>query len=103
MTLLGPSGVGKTRALLRAIAGLLPGALGPRRRRGRWRGGSARRAPKDLLLPWLSALDNALLGHRLRGVSRAELKRLRERGRELLERVGLGGREGGLPATLSGG
>ena len=36
-------------------------------------------------------------------MSRAELKRLRERGRELLDRVGLGGREGDLPATLSGG
>ena len=60
-------------------------------------------AQQDLLLPWLGALDNVLLGYRLRGVSRAELKRLRERGRELLDRVGLGGREGDLPATLSGG
>jgi putative hydroxymethylpyrimidine transport system ATP-binding protein len=93
--------VGKT-TLLRLIAGLLPGALvsadgGP------LEGRVALMAQQDLLLPWLSALDNVLLGYRLRGVSRAELARLKERGRELLARVGLGGREADLPATLSGG
>src|SRR5207248_29088 len=57
----------------------------------------------DLLLPWLSAQGNVLLGHRLRGVKRAERQVLRERAAELLARVGLAGREHDLPATLSGG
>ena len=69
--LLGPSGVGKT-SLLRAIAGLLPGAL-VSADGGGLEGRIALMAQQDLLLPWLPALDNTLLGHRLRGTSRAEL------------------------------
>ena len=97
--LLGPSGVGKT-SLLRLIAGLaaegadrvrctdsLPAA-----------GRVAYMAQSDLLLPWASALDNAMLGPRLRG----------ERGRRgaaraLLAEVGLAGAEALRPAALSGG
>jgi polar amino acid transport system ATP-binding protein len=53
------------------------------------------------LFPHMSVLDNVALGPvRAHGVSRAEA---RERGRELLERFGLGGREAEHPDRLSGG
>ena len=102
--LLGPSGVGKT-SLLKLIAGLAgrdPGSGDS----GRVRctdsrpaaGRVAYMAQSDLLLPWLSALDNTMLGPRLRG----------ERGaggaaRALLAEVGLAGAESLRPAALSGG
>lgn len=90
--LLGPSGVGKT-SLLRLIAGLDGGAAG-----------RVRTAPvaymgqSDLLLPWANALDNAVLGARLRG-ERPNF----DRARRLLAEVGLGDAGRALPATLSGG
>ena len=99
--LLGPSGVGKS-SLLRLIAGLTEGAEG-RVRDGEDRpldGRIAYMAQQDLLLPWLRALDNVLLGYRLRGrPDRAQ----RERARALLARVGLAGEERKRPAQLSGG
>ncbi len=55
---------------------------------------------RDLLLPWASALDNAALALRVRGVTRAEA---RERARPWFERFGLAGFEDARPATLSGG
>jgi putative hydroxymethylpyrimidine transport system ATP-binding protein len=100
--LLGPSGVGKT-TLLRLIAGLAPAAEGtrvtcsdgkPLAGRVAWMG------QQDLLLPWLSTLDNTLLGARLRGeVDPAG----RARAIKLLQRVGLGDRLTARPADLSGG
>lgn len=101
--LLGPSGVGKT-TLLRVLAGLaspeppttvaagdgLPLA-----------GRVAYMAQQDLLLPWLSLLDNVCLGFRLR--ARGDRGLLAERARALLDAVGLGGRERDRPAGLSGG
>ena len=98
--LLGKSGVGKS-SLLRLIAGLTAGATAtdlsasdgqplPSR--------IAYMAQQDLLLPWLSARDNILLGSRLRG-----RKAPRDRADELLAAVGLSGRAHALPATLSGG
>jgi polar amino acid transport system ATP-binding protein len=54
-----------------------------------------------ILFPHMSVLDNVALGPvRAQGASRAEA---RERGRELLERFGLGGREDEHPDRLSGG
>jgi putative hydroxymethylpyrimidine transport system ATP-binding protein len=100
--LLGPSGVGKT-SLLRLIAGLVGGALVVTDDRGGLDGRVALMAQQDLLLPWLSALDNVLLGWRLRGAGRAELRRLREIALDLLRRVGLDGHGHKLPAALSGG
>jgi NitT/TauT family transport system ATP-binding protein len=55
---------------------------------------------RDLLLPWLTALDNAGLALRARGVSRAQA---RTAAAPWLERFGLAGFEGARPAELSGG
>ncbi len=94
--LLGPSGVGKT-TLLRMIAGLVPGAVCEA-------GGSSPggrlsyMAQQDLLLPWLSALDNVMLGSRLRGEPAQ-----RDKARDLLRQVGVAEHAGRRPAQLSGG
>ena len=90
--LLGPSGVGKT-SLLRLIAGLDGAAAGRVRT-----GPVAYMGQNDLLLPWASALDNAVLGARLRG-ERPDF----ERARRLLAEVGLADFMEARPATLSGG
>ena len=100
--LLGPSGVGKT-TLLRLIAGLAAGALVVADDGAGLDGRIALMAQQDLLLPWLSVRDNVLLGHRLRGASRAELRRLREPAAALLARVGLERDADRLPGALSGG
>ena len=91
--LLGRSGVGKT-SLLRWLAGLLPGSA--RLQPVAWM------AQADLLLPWLSVLDNVLLGHRLRGDA-AALRRAEPRARALLAEVGLADRLADRPDRLSGG
>jgi NitT/TauT family transport system ATP-binding protein len=55
---------------------------------------------RDLLLPWLGALDNACLALRARGVDRDDARRQAE---PWLERFGLAGFERTRPAELSGG
>ena len=103
--LLGESGVGKS-SLLRLIAGL----CAPQEAVGALScsdglalaGRVAYMGQGDLLAPWATALQNVLLGARLRGGRTAE-RAGRSRAREVLARVGLGGREGALPAQLSGG
>ena len=55
---------------------------------------------RDLLLPWLSALDNAALPLRIRGASAAGA---RDRARPLFSRFGLDGFEAARPDALSGG
>jgi NitT/TauT family transport system ATP-binding protein len=55
---------------------------------------------RDLLLPWLGAIDNAALALRARGIPRAQA---RATARPWLVRFGLAGFERTRPAELSGG
>jgi ABC-type nitrate/sulfonate/bicarbonate transport system ATPase subunit len=94
LALVGPSGCGK-KTLLELICGLQtpqqgslacePAVLMPQR---------------DLLLPWLSALDNAALALRIAHVPRATA---RERAAALFAELGLAGFERSHPGELSGG
>jgi len=94
LAVVGPSGCGKT-TLLELICGLQspqqgsiacePAVLMPQ---------------SDLLLPWLSAVDNAALALRVAHVSRAQA---RERAASLFAELGLEGFERAHPSELSGG
>jgi ABC-type nitrate/sulfonate/bicarbonate transport system ATPase subunit len=94
VAVVGPSGCGKT-TLLELICGL------QRPDAGTVRADPAALMPqRDLLLPWLSALDNAGLALRARGVPRDQA---RSKAAPWLERFGLAGFEHTHPAELSGG
>src|SRR3954470_24065556 len=94
VAVVGPSGCGKS-TLLELICGLQqpddgnvtadPAVLMPQR---------------DLLLPWLGALDNAALAFRAAGAKRKDAA---ERARDAFARAGLAGFERALPHELSGG
>jgi ABC-type nitrate/sulfonate/bicarbonate transport system ATPase subunit len=94
LAVVGPSGCGKS-TLLELICGLrrpdsgsiacAPAVLMPQR---------------DLLLPWLDALDNAALALRIARLGRAQA---RERARALFAELGLDGFERARPHELSGG
>lgn len=103
--LLGPSGVGKS-SLLRALAGL--------RREARFSVTEYAGAPnpagavvymdqRDALLPWLSVLDNTLIGQRMRRRKESEWRAAQNRASQLLHQVGLEDRMHDRPLTLSGG
>ncbi len=99
--LLGPSGVGKS-TLLKLIAGLVAPALDCHVAQNAPRndGQIAYMAQTDLLLPWFSALDNALLGARLRGAISTSVH---AKAKKLFEHVGLAHAEKKYPHQLSGG
>jgi ABC-type nitrate/sulfonate/bicarbonate transport system ATPase subunit len=102
--LVGPSGCGKS-TLLELICGLLDPSSGTiavgedATARGRL-AQCAYMPQSDQLLPWYSALDNAGLALRTRGLGRKEARR---RAAELFGRFGLAGFERTRPAELSGG
>ncbi len=100
--ILGPSGCGKS-TLLKLIAGVSPLAYS-----GTIQFSSIAQAPNnvawmgqnDLLLPWLSLLDNVLLGARLRQEINEQR---RTKALQMITEAGLAGYEQALPGTLSGG
>jgi len=102
--LVGPSGCGKS-TLLELIAGLREPSAGAIEAGGACDAAGrlahcAFMPQRDLLLPWLSAVDNAALALRNRGARRSAARR--EAG-QLFERFGLAGFERARPAELSGG
>ncbi|WP_434750712.1 ABC transporter ATP-binding protein [Paenibacillus amylolyticus] len=103
VSLVGPSGCGKT-TLLSIMAGLLKPTRGTVEVEGKpVHGPSARMGymlQQDYLFPWRTILDNALIGLELTGNLEAQS---RERTRELLISMGLGGTEEQYPSELSGG
>jgi ABC-type nitrate/sulfonate/bicarbonate transport system ATPase subunit len=102
--IVGPSGCGKS-TLLELVSGLRQPSTGAIAVGGTT-SAEARLArcaylpQRDLLLPWLTAIDNAALAPRNRGASRAEARRAAH---PLFERFGLAGFERARPSELSGG
>ena len=106
LTLLGPSGAGKT-TILKLVAGLLRPTAGDIRFDGRSVLADPpenRRAVLMLqgpsLFPYMSATDNAAFALLMRGVARSQA---RARGEEMLTKVGLPGLGSRRPSDLSGG
>jgi NitT/TauT family transport system ATP-binding protein len=103
VTMLGPSGCGKS-TLLRAIADLVPVSAGEITVLGRTPEQARRERNFSFvfqdatLLPWRSAIDNVRLPLEVGGGGSAHAEPA-----ELLELVGLKGRERALPSELSGG
>ncbi|MBI4338403.1 MAG: ABC transporter ATP-binding protein [Chloroflexi bacterium] len=103
VSIIGPSGCGKS-TLLNIIAGLEEPNEGSLRLNGeesrRPLGQVGYMHQKDLLMPWRSVLDNAVLGLEVQGTPRAAARR---QALALMERFGLRGFENEYPHTLSGG
>jgi putative hydroxymethylpyrimidine transport system ATP-binding protein len=101
--LLGPSGCGKT-TLFNALTGVTPkdaGNITWQRETVPHLGSlCAYMHQKDLLLPWFSLMDNALLPIRTRGGGMAAA---RDRAQQLFSRLGLAGYESHRPDQVSGG
>lgn len=101
--LLGPSGCGKS-TLFNVLTGVIPKYEG----QIVWQGEdlphvgekAAYMQQNDLLLPWFSLLENALLPARIRAAGTSES---RPKALKLFKRLGLEGFEGYMPAEISGG
>lgn len=108
VTLLGSSGVGKT-TLLHFLAGLIDDSDKNTQLTGRIVVPEAFKlsdnvcymTQNDSLMPWLSALENALIGYRLRGQSVS--KSIHEKAKHLFDACGLSKAMDKLPQQLSGG
>ena len=94
VAVVGPSGCGKT-TLLELVCGLIEPDAGTVDAAP-----AALMAQRDLLLPWLAAVDNAALALRVAGLGR---QAARERSAALLRDFGLEGFEDARPHELSGG
>lgn len=100
---LGPSGCGKT-----TLFNILTGVVKADKGKIQWQGQSlphlgkvaAYMQQKDLLLPWFSLMDNALLPVRVIG---KDVKAAEKKAFHLFERLGLGGYEHHKPHEVSGG
>ena len=103
VSIIGPSGCGKS-TLLNIVAGLDSPDSGTVTVGGNQGVSALGRVgymqQKDLLLPWRTVLDNAILGLELHGVPR---RQARTRALELTEFFGLKGFENQYPYALSGG
>jgi NitT/TauT family transport system ATP-binding protein len=103
VTLIGPSGSGKS-TLFNLCVGLIEPDKGEILIDGEkldTRAGALGYMPqRDLLLPWRSVLDNAILPLEIRGIARSDA---RQRAAEMLPVFGLDGFEKEYPAALSGG
>lgn len=101
--IIGPSGCGKS-TLFNVLAGLIGRYDGEMLLNGsrvlNLKGAVAYMQQKDLLLPWRSALDNAVLGLEIQGASKNDARR---KARELFGEFGLAGCEDRAPSELSGG
>ena len=103
VSIIGPSGCGKS-TLLNIIAGLDQPSSGTISIYGRTDedrlGEVGYMQQRDLLMPWRSVLDNAIMGLEVQGVAKAEAQ---GRARALLDDFGLAGFGDEYPHTLSGG
>jgi ABC-type nitrate/sulfonate/bicarbonate transport system ATPase subunit len=104
VTIVGPSGCGKS-TLFNIVAGLLPSDGGGRvlidgQPVVSTLGRVGYMPQRDLLLPWRTVLDNAVLGLEIQGVARAEARR---RALDVIGQFGLEGFARYYPFALSGG
>ena len=97
---IGPSGCGKS-TLFNVLVGLTSARSGSIFLNGKKvdhiRGRVAYMQQKDLLLPWRTALENAIIGMEVQGIPK---KQARDEARKLLKVFGLEGFENHLPGQL---